>query len=340
MTLLEVLTASALFALLLSGMASSVYLARMTAYQSGEGSTTASDVSQAFFWLSQDIAEAVSIEHASVDRLAITVPDRDGDGSGEAIIYSWVDSSSSIERQINGGTPEPLVAGLSDFDFGYLTRTETTAGAVIYGPEQLLASHNSTSNLSSTAVSSLNHRGQYIEPTLPSEAVSWIATRARLSMRESGTSDGQLTVQLRSAVGRWPGGEILAEVELREGKLSASFDWVDIRFKPASKAIAASQGACLVMQGAAADAAGELRYRDSNSTASGTDFVRSDDGGLRWAAPLEQDLLFELYGSVGTPGSNVSQSYLKQVTFRAVIADSARVVFGSAHVHNEPKLGN
>lgn len=340
MTLLEVLTASALFALLLGGMASSVFLARMTAYEAGDNSTTASDISAAFFWMSQDIAEAVSIEHATVDRLAITVPDRDGDGSGEAVIYSWVASASQIERQINGGTPEPLVAGLSNFDFGYVTRTETTAGAVIYGPEQLLASHTATLNLSNTPVSSLSHRGQYIEPALPAEAVSWIATRARLSMRESGTNEGQLTVQLRSTVGRWPGGEILAEVELRERKLSASFGWVNIHFKPASAAIAAGQGACLVVQGAAADAAAELRYQNSNSTASGSDFVRSDDGGLHWTAPLEQDLLFELYGSAGTPSSNVSQTHLKHVTFRAVIADSARVVYGSARVRNEPKLGN
>src|SRR5688500_10780834 len=81
MTLLEVLTASALFALLLGGMTSSVFLARMTAYEAGDDSTSASDVSGALFWMSQDIGEAVSIEQASEDRLAITVPDRDGDGA-------------------------------------------------------------------------------------------------------------------------------------------------------------------------------------------------------------------------------------------------------------------
>jgi hypothetical protein len=339
MTLLEVLTASALFALLLGGMASSVYLARMTAYEAGDNSTSTSEASSALFWMSQDIGEAVSIEQATEDRLAITVPDRDGDGAGEAIVYSWVAASSLIERRINGGTQESLVTGLSDFDFGYILRTETTAGAVTYGPEQLLASYNSTSNLNNTAVTSLNHRGQYIEPTLPAEAVSWIASRARLSMRESGTNDGQLIIQLRSAVGRKPGGEILAEVELREKKLSGSYAWVDIRFKPATEAIAAGQGVCLVVQGAAADAAGELRYRDSNSTGDG-DFLRSNDGGLNWTAPPEQDLLFEMFGTVGAPASNVTQSYLKQVTFRAVLADSARVVYGSARVLNEPKVGN
>jgi hypothetical protein len=159
-------------------------------------------------------------------------------------------------------------------------------------------------------------------------------------MRESGTNDGHLIVQLRSAVGRKPGGKILAEVELRKKSLSPSYTWVEIRFKPASEPIAAGTGVCLVVQGAAADAACELRYQDSNSTASGTEFVRSNDGGLHWTAPAEQDLMFELYGTVGTPASNVSQLYLQQVTFRAVIADSARVVYGSARVLNEPKVGN
>jgi hypothetical protein len=312
----------------------------MTAYEAGDDSTTASDVSGALFWMSQDIGEAVSIEQASEDRLAITVPDRDGDGAGEAIVYSWVAASSSIQRQINGGTQELLVAGLADFDFSYFSHTQMTPGAVAYGPEQLLASYNSTLNLHNTAVSSLNHRGQYIEPTLPDEAVNWIATRARLTMRESGDNDGRLTIQLRSAVGRRPGGEILAEIELHEKKLPGAYAWVNLRFEPASKAIAAGQGVCLVAQGRAADAAGELRYQDSNSTGAGTDFVRSDDGGLHWTAPAGQDLLFELYGAIGTPGAGATQTLLERVDFRAVIAGSGGIVYGSARVLNEPKVGN
>jgi hypothetical protein len=340
MTLLEVLTASALFALLLGGMASSIFLARMTAYEAGDDTTTASAVSNALFWISQDVGEAISIEQATVDRLAVTVPDRDGDGAGEAIVYAWVASSSSLTRQLNAGTAEPLASGLSDFEFGYVSHTETIPGAASYGPEQLLMAHNSTTNLGNADVDVNKHRGQYFEPTLPAGAVSWIATRARLRMRSRGSLDGEATAQLRSAIGSLPGGEILAEVELRETMLTATYEWVDIRFSPAPEAIAAGAGVCLVVKGTGTGDACELLYQNNNSTAAGTEFVRSDNGGVQWTAPPEQDLLFELFGLVGTPAASVTQTYLDRVDFRAKIGGSGRVVYGSARVLNEPKVGN
>jgi hypothetical protein len=337
MTLLEVLTASALFALLLGGMASSVYLARMTAYEAGHNSTTASDISAAFLWMSQDIAEAVSIEQATDDQLAITVLDRDSDGDGETILFSW--DGHSLGRRLNNGSLETLIDGLSTFDFSYALRSTTTSATAVYGPEQLLMAHNSSSDLGNSEVDGKKHKGQYIEPVLPGDAISWIATKVRLRMRSRGSVDGEATVQFRSAIGNLPGGEILAEAVLAENTLPSAYSWVEISLGPAHEPIPAGTGACLIVKGTGIGDACELLYQDDHSTAAGTEFVQSLDGGARWSAPPERDLIFELYGRVGTPATNLTESYLKQITFRAG-SDSAGVVYGSARALNEPKVGN
>jgi hypothetical protein len=288
--------------------------------------------------MSQDIGEAVSIEQAAADRLAITVPDRDGDGDGETILFKR--AGDSLERQLNGGSAEKLIAGLSDFQFSYAVRNTTVPSTAVYGPEQLLMAHNPTTNLGNSEVDANKHKGQYVEPVLPADAISWITTKARLRMRSRGSTDGEATVQLRSATGSLPGGQILAESVLVESEIPSTYGWVEISFGPAHVPIAAGAGACVVVKGTGAGDACELLYQNNNSTAGGTDFVQSLNGGAQWSAPPEQDLRFELYGRVGTSASNVTESYLKQVKFRAELADPARVVYGSARVLNEPKVGN
>jgi len=335
---LEVLTASALFALLLGGMASSVYLARRTAYEASDGTTTANDVSSALFWMSQEIGEAVSIEQAAADRLTITVPDRDSDGANEEIAYSW--AGGFLQRRLNGGSAETLITGLSKFEFSYAIRNTTVSATAVFGPEQLLMAHTSVSDLGNTEVDHQKHKGQYIEPALPADAINWIATKARLQMRSRGALDGEATVHFRSATGILPGGEIFAEVVLAEKAIPSTYGWVEVSFVPAHQPISAGMGACLVVKGTGTGDACELLYRHDHSTAAGTDFVQSSDGGAKWSAPLEKDLIFELYGRVGTAAANVTESHLEQVSFRAELTGSGGVVYGSARALNEPKVGN
>ena len=83
-----------------------------------------------------------------------------------------------------------------------------------------------------------------------------------------------------------------------------------------------------------------VQYQDDDSTAAGTDYVRSLDGGAWWYAPPEEDLVFELHGRIGTLANDVSKSYLEQVVFRVEAGKPARVLFGSAAALNEPLVGN
>ena len=337
-TLLEVLTASGLFALLLGGMASSVFLARKSAYEASAEPEATTAAASAFFWMSQDIGEAISITEATSERLGITVPDRDSDGNPETILYSR--NGASLTRQVNGGAAETMIDPLTAFQFSYKTRTETAPSTAVYGPEQLLKAHYSSSDLADGDVDDDEQRGQYIEPQLAAEAVSWIATKARLRMRATGLANGEANVQLRSASGRLPHGNILAEAVLQERKLSYSYSWIEIAFQPAHEPIAAGAGVCLIVKSTGSGDACEVQYQDDDSTAAGTDYVRSLDGGAWWYAPPEEDLVFELHGRVGTLANDVSTSYLEQVVFRMEAGNPTRVLYGSATALNEPKVGN
>jgi hypothetical protein len=287
--------------------------------------------------MSQDIGEAISVVDASPDHLAITVPDRDGDGSPETISFSF--SGTSLMRQLNSDSAETVIDQTAAFQFSYKTRTETVPTTAVFGPEQLLMAHNSSSNLADGDVDDDEQRGQYIEPELAPEAVSWIATKARLRMRSHGFADGEATVQLRSASGRLPHGSILAEAVLQEKNLSSSYRWITIPFQPDHEPIAAGTGICLVVKSTGRGDACDLQYQVNNSTAAGTDYVRSLDGGAWWYAPPEEDLVFELYGKVGTLANDVTQSFLEQVMFRMETGNPSRVVYGSATALNEPQVG-
>ncbi len=337
-SLLEVMAASGLFALLLGGMASSVFLARKCAYEASAGSEITTAGASAFFWMSQDVGEAISVVEATADRLGITVPDRDGDGNPETILYSR--NGAELTRQLNGGAVETVIDQMASFQFSYKTRTETAPTTAVYGPEQLLMSHHSSSDLADGDVDEDEQRGQYIEPQLAPEAVSWIATKARLRLRAIGLPNGEATVQLRSASGRLPHGNILAEAVLQERKLSYSYAWIDIAFQPDHEPIAAGTGVCLIVKSTGAGDACEVQYQNDDSTAAGTDYVRSLDGGAWWYAPPEEDLLFELHGKIGTLANDVSKSYLEQVVFRVEAGKPARVLYGSAAALNEPLVGN
>jgi hypothetical protein len=275
---------------------------------------------------------------ASPDHLAITVPDRDGDGSPE--IISFLSSGTSLTRQLNSDSAETVIDQVTAFQFSYKTRTETVPTTGDFGPEQLLMAHYSSSDLADGDVDDDEQRGQYIEPELVPEAVSWIATKARLRMRSHGFADGEATVQLRSASGRLPHGSILAEAVLQEKNLSSSYRWITIPFQPDHEAIAAGTGICLVVKSTGRGDACDLQYQDNNSTSAGTDYVRSLDGGAWWYAPPEEDLVFELYGKVGTLADNVTHSYLEQVMFRMEAGSPVRVAYGSATALNEPEVGN
>jgi type II secretory pathway component PulJ len=71
-----------------------------------------------------DINLATSMPARSATSITLVVPDRDGGGQPETIIYSWDGvAGHPLTRTYNGGTATTLVENVYQLNFNYLTKT-------------------------------------------------------------------------------------------------------------------------------------------------------------------------------------------------------------------------
>lgn len=111
-TLLELVIASSLSALLIAGLASSIHIASQS-LDVATGSLANSRIArQALSQIHDDLQSAVGILAISGVSIHLSVPDRDGDGDTESILYSW-----------GGSAGDPLTRAI---DYSDPTETDTT----------------------------------------------------------------------------------------------------------------------------------------------------------------------------------------------------------------------
>lgn len=121
-TIVELLVSTISATLLMTGLASSLYLA----IRSFDGSSNASATT-----LAADVHDEilVDLKHAkgflerSSDAVTFTVPDRDGDLQDETITYAWTGlPTAKLNYAINGNAPVTLLEDVQDFELTYLSR--------------------------------------------------------------------------------------------------------------------------------------------------------------------------------------------------------------------------
>lgn len=71
-----------------------------------------------------DINLATSIPARTATSITVVVPDRNGNGQPETIIYAWDGvAGDPLTRQLNGGTVTTLAENVYQLNFNYLTKT-------------------------------------------------------------------------------------------------------------------------------------------------------------------------------------------------------------------------
>src|SRR6185503_17714901 len=88
-SLIELVLAMAVVALLLVGAQSAVMLASRALPDANSSEARRLAAAQAIDIIAADLADAVSVSRAAAREIEFTVPDRDGDGQPETIGYSW-----------------------------------------------------------------------------------------------------------------------------------------------------------------------------------------------------------------------------------------------------------
>ena len=349
-TLLELMVSMTISSVLLSGMATSIYLAGRSASSSGATSDTMTATRLAV-QLKDELRFATYIIEWSDQRIDFVVADRTNDGVPDRIYYEWDGHPGSpLLRSINGTTPQVLTNDVMEFDVNYVLQRQNEDLSPDLSPvesgETLVMEQAvpAESNVTPISVRSNRWLAQYIHPDsfnppLPADAISWTMTKAELRLAKAGNRDGRTLIQVRPATGdNEPSSVVLEQFEINETNLSKDFEWKDFHFKSLA-GLSPRQGHCLVLQW---DGGIKSARVESGNQANLSGELHSTDQGSTWTDQTSKSIFYRVFGTYTVPDPSpvtVSRVYLNGVQFSLRLGNNplTRVQTG-LQVFNRPEL--
>ena len=255
--------------------------------------------------LAGELACALGCVQRSTTGVEFTVPDRNGDATGEVIRYAWSGTAGApLTRQYNGGTAVNVAGNVTDFALTYDVAVETTEvpGPAVESGEQLLLSHEySGGALREFQIKDKKFIGECFHPVLAGGVTAWSVTRVKFRAQGDWPTSGQTLVQIRTADGsHLPTATVLQQFTLYESNLSwLSMGWQEFSFTGATGFSPTSE-ACLVLQWVSDAVSARIQY-ETNGTDLPQGQVVSTTTGTNWTADAASDLIFYVYGKITAP---------------------------------------
>jgi len=341
-TLIEVIASTAIASIIFMAIGSAMVLTARAVPQSHEADLLL-QLGQAMDELHTDLQLALAFQERSPTTVQFTVPDRTGNGQPDTIRYAWSGSSGApLTRQFNNGAVHVIAANVQQFNLDYTIEHEQTVTSTTWETsETLLASHTGSLLLYDFPVNSSNWPGQYIEPDLPNDALSWSVTRVIFSARSWGPIGGSAPVQLRPPRSdRTPHNAVMEFRTLPENILSSSYIWVSAPYYQI-QGLSPRVGVCftIVYDGSGSQEVASVRHRGNLLGLVGTHSVSTVDSGKTWSASPTDSMLFYMYGTIKRPGPNVTTHTYRVSTIGINLQLGERGITRSAvAVLNQPEV--
>ena len=339
-TLIELVTSMTIGAILLGGMGSAILIASHAL----PGRNTATDAilraSDVVEQIAGELHCAVTFTQRSATMVEITVPDRNADLAPETIRYTWSGTPGDpLTRQYNAGTIVIIAEDVQEFDLTYRLKTilEDLPPEAIEGPEVLLSSHASGNVGTSFSITSSDWVGQYFQPSLSADALSWKVTRVSIEVQSRGQKSGATLIQLRPATANnLPETVLLEEATMLESNLTSGYIWMDLFYGNVS-GLTPGQGLCLVLEHVSGSQSANVRF----DNAGGSGWLNTSDGGLSWTNYGTRALNYNVYGTVTAmmKPPPISRRWMRSVGITLRLATDARTrVQTAAQVLNVPEV--
>lgn len=312
-TLIELVIAAALGAILVGGMVSAVVISSKAA-PSSSAPATASDArakaGDALSRLALELAPARAVTDLQERSITFKVADRDGDGMDESITYAWDGiPGHALTRTYNAGSPATVLGSIQSFSLAGNFRDESTTslGDPVDSSEFLLWASNSGTTRTDQ-ITKNKADAQVFVPSLPSDAISFTVSRIRVHLRGLGST---FKVQLRRATGTAPAAAALAETTITDailgglvgqllGSLLSSAQWTGIAL-PDSSALPPNAPYALVILCDTGNKAADITIGTTKAVAPGAALLTSSDTGATWSLSPDERLFLEVYGTVRRP---------------------------------------
>jgi prepilin-type N-terminal cleavage/methylation domain-containing protein len=342
-TLVELVVAVAVMAVIMVGMGSAMLIAGRALPQAQSATSSTITAAEAAEQMTAELQYATAINQRSATMIEFTVSDRNGDEVPETIRYEWSGTAGApLTRRYNAGATAEALSNVREFSLSY--RLETISTEIPQrneSTETILQQYQSVQSLGGYPIKDLEWYGQYFRPALPANAVSWKVTRVAISARTDGTSVGEARVQLQLPTsGKCPSGVVLEEKTLLESSLLDSFQAREFAFSNAS-GLSPQQGLCLVVRWIADSIACQVWGQTRSVTE--TDFIllKSTNRGATWSSLSGQSLLYTIYGTVTATGTPQIQNtyYLKAIDIRLRTGDDSQsAVQTGVRILNRPEV--
>ena len=338
-TLIELIVSLAIVSILIGATGSIMVLASRAVPDGTSVAERSVSASSAADQIATELSGAVYVPLRSSRAITFLVPDRDGDGSPERISYSWSGTSGDpLTRTYNGAASGVVLSSVDDLTFTYEIRSvsEQYADVPIVGSEQTFGTRTTASDGNLFSVDANNWIGQYVQPTLPGDALAWRVTRVDFKAKQKDAADGSSAIEVRAADANLePTLEVFQQQPLLESALPVNPSaWVQVVFDTVEDLLP-EDDICVVVRNTGPGKAGRFEYDGDG----GSGRVKTSNGGYSWSYKGDESMLYTLIGRVLTPGPQVgvSRDYVTgvRVSIRSG-GETAAGVSASARLLNAP----
>jgi hypothetical protein len=294
----------AVSAMLVTGLASAVFLATQSLDSATSPTATAIATGEALDRLNAELRLATKFTERTATAVTFTVPDQNGDGVPDTIRYAWAGAGTPLMRTFNG-LPSPAASVLDNvqaFNMNFLTRTMQPA--IVETAEQVLCAYAPGSPPTTVPVSKTSWGAQYFKPTLPANTISWKITRIRLMVMQ-GSVTGLVKFPITNVdATQKPTGGALATYQVNSNTLpSGSLGWVEIPYSGLT-CLDPAKGYAFEVTATSASTVANVGFQSGISPAlTGMSNCSSTDQGASWSSPAAtRSLFFQVYGTITTQG--------------------------------------
>lgn len=338
-TLIEMVVSLSIISIVFLAMGSVMVLASKAVPDPKASTNLALDAADLLEQMAAELQIATSVTVATDKGISFTVPDRDGDGADESIVYLWGGvAGSALVRKYNGGAVTTVASNVYEFTLTYDTVMVPQPDALVESAETVLISYNSALLLSNAQVRHDEWWGQYFKPSLPNDAVAWSVTRVKYMAKEDNdTAPMTIKLCLPTPDNSKPSSTVIDSTILPAGALTGNYRWVESSFMNA-KSISPATGAYLTFSSDLYRPA-RLQYQSTLVTNSR---VALAEGGPPWnwnSAAQSQSLLFYVYGTYSTLDPQPALPAMRSVQIRLNTGSSpASRVRNAAVTLNKPLM--
>ncbi|MBI1338256.1 MAG: prepilin-type N-terminal cleavage/methylation domain-containing protein [Phycisphaera sp.] len=339
-TLIELVAASAILAIVMAAMASTMLLASKALPSGDDVSVRTLRASRWVDTFATELETAQRIISHDAGSITFVVPDRNGDGYGQRVAYTWSSSKKTLSRGLNNAAPSVILSDVDAFSLTcqYASATELYPGVgVEQATDSLLMTMGDTSGTAGSTINSTNWVAQYVSPTISASAMTWRPTKVRFQAKALLIAS-PIAVQLRTATTTLsPSNTVLDEQTLLGSVLSLlSYGWQQATFNTVP-ALTPDTPLTIVWQPSGLVNSASI-LTDTNT---GSGLVTTSNSGSSWSYQSNQSVVCEVYGRITTPGASqlIERRYLKSVTLemRTGGSDLTRTRT-TVHTYNTPEL--